>query len=417
MTKLCSLLLLSSLISISHAGEKNLSQCFEFCQDIDASLPTGHPGRIKLAGNVFDQSQSFPSDLRIVDSGGRQWPFFLHIPKDETRSSPLSPELLNQIFVAGDIPYWQFELMIPEKDGESPIHNQLELVTSGSDYVRRVELFTVGEESGNIATGYLIHFTGSNQAANQIIRYSQSDALRLKVRVYANAKNSDERFTVKRVTLYSRSVSLAERDPVPFIRLDVPDDETEKNAQTVLLDTGFRNRPVEMITFDCENHSYTRMVSVLGRNAENDPWHRIGGGEVHRLENDSSTSVKLQAASRFLKIHIYHYDDTPLNISSLTVEARPRFLVFEAASKDPAMLYFRAWEMPAPRYDLKKRISAKNIPDIPLFATLETRPNTGLKASTIQKYGKLLAAIAVGAVSLLVIGIIVSMLKHTTLSE
>ena len=72
--------------------------------------------------------------------------------------------------------------------------------------------------------------------------------------------------------------------------------------------------------------------------------------------------------------------------------------------------------MKAPRYDLQGRIGQEAIAKLPLFQTLETMPNDEAKSQPWRKYSKLLGGLAVGAVSLLVLWIIVSMLRQQTQS-
>ena len=68
--------------------------------------------------------------------------------------------------------------------------------------------------------------------------------------------------------------------------------------------------------------------------------------------------------------------------------------------------------MNPPRYDLKGRTKTETIKNIPQFRTMHAISNTAAKAQPWRKYSGLLGMVAVGAVSLLVVGIIVSMLRQ-----
>lgn len=406
--------LMVAALSVESAEEKNLKSRFELTREIDGTFAGGQRGRLVVAGDLFGQSRDFPNDLRIIASDGTQWPFFLHLPKETAETKTLSPEILNRSWVAGSEPYLQFDLVVPSTDGPARIHNRLELVTSGRDYVRRVEIFSgvPKESNGHMATGYLIDFSRQRNARNRTLRYPASDARRLHVRIYSNAQSADETFDLSSARLHYRAVVKVERETVGFIEMEVSEREQEKDAATWILDVGNRDRPVEFITFDSANKSYARCVSVYGRNTVREPWRWVGGGAIHVLADDRETQIKLHATDRFLKVYVFHYDDPPLAIDSIHLEAVPRYLVFEAATAGRAELCFRAWDIKAPRYDFKGRIDPETLSGLPIFQTLDAAENQAAKKQPWRKYSKHLGILAVGGVSLLVLWIIASMFRQ-----
>jgi hypothetical protein len=412
-------LIFGSLLLVAHAGEKDLRPRFELARDVEGSFTTGQRGRLVVPGDVFGQSRDFPNDLRILGRDGTQWPYFLHIPKETAEAGELEPEILNRSFVSGREPYLQFDLVIPRSGGEKPVHNQIELATSGHDFVRRVEVFSdePEEADGLMAVGHLIDFSRQRGARNRTVRYPASDSSRLHVRIYSNAQKADESFSLTAVKLRYRTVAVADRERVDAVEVDVPDREKEKGAQTRMFDLGHVNRPAGFVIFKVETASYARSVSVYGRNDGHEPWKWVGGGEIHALEEDEQLEIKLRARHRFLKLHIFHYDDQPLSIHSIQLEVIPRYLIFEAASDGQAGLYYRAWDLKPSRYDLKGRIKTEAIAELPVYQLLKVEPNETARSQPWRKYSKVLGILAVAAVSLLVIGIIVSMLRQQKLEE
>lgn len=397
----------------TQVGADEIAARLELCRPLESQPGKGAAGRLLIPGDVFDQTRNFSADLRLLDQAGTQWPFFITTPVDRTISEKRIPQILNKSFVGGREPYWEFDLLLPEKD-RLAVHNRLEISTSGRDFVRRVQIFRDAENGAraHLASGYLICFPENRDARNQTISYPDSDAARLHVQVYTSAKNANETFDVHSVAVYCLNKIPAEREPVAASRCPVPAKETDEKTQTFILDTGFKNRPVEFITFDVAGTSFVRCVSVYGRNAENEPWQNAGGGEIHRLEKDTETTIRVQAAYRWIKADIRKDDNLPLDVREVRLEAVPRYLVFEAVGKDPARLCFRGWDIPAPRYDLRRRIPEIDAMTLPLFATGPTEPNKGTQVSCFRKYSKLLGAAAVGAVSLLMVWIIISMIRR-----
>ena len=403
-------LVLFSLLT-AYAEEENLKPRFEQVRKIEGSFTVGDRGRIVVPGDVFGLSRNFPADLRILADDGTQWPFFLHLPKAISKQGTLNPEVLNRAFVSGRESYLRFDLVVPQKGGEIPIHNQVELITSGHDFVRRVEVF---DEEGNalMAVGHLIDFSGQRGARNTIVRYPASDAGRLHVRIYSNAQNAGETVALTSAKLHYRNMVEAERERVVASEIPVSKGEQEPTAQTRMFDLGDPNRPLEFMVFDVQTPSFARSVSIYGRNEDHAPWVWVGGGEIHALQDDEQMEIKLHAAHRFIKLHVFHHDDQPLFIQSIRLEAIPRYLVFEAASRGQASLYYQAWNLKLPRYDLKGRIETKAITKLPMVQLLKATPNSAAQSQPWRKYSKMIGGLAVAAVSLLVIGIIVSMLKQ-----
>lgn len=386
----------------------------ELCCPLENSPAKGAAGHLRVPGEVFDRACNFPSDLRILDEAGVQWPFFVMIPADRTLSEARTPQVLNKAFVEGRDPHWELDLVLPSA-GKAFIHNRLEIQTDGNEFVRRVEAFrdSADGEAARLAFGYLIGFQSNRNARNATVSYPDSDAERLHVRVYSDAKNANERFDLQQITVYSRTEIPAEYEPVPATRCPVPEKEPDERVQTFLLDTGFKNRPVERLTLDVTDRSFVRCVSVYGRNAGNEPWHSVGGGGIHRLETDEALTVPVRSACRWIKVEIRQDDNLPLEISGFRLEAVPRYVVFEAASDLPARLCFRGQDVPAPAYDLKKRVSETVAAALPVCETGAVQPNPqGAATSFFRAYSRIFGAAAVGAVSLLVVWIITGMMRR-----
>jgi len=396
-------------------GDKSdVASRFELCCPLADPPAKGVRGRLRIPGDVFDQSRNFPADLRILDENGTQWPFFIAKPSDRTFSEKQTPQILNKAFVDGPEPHWEFDLVMPE-DKPGAVHNRLEISTSGNDFVRRVEISRSKEGglSAHLGSGYLISFPNNRNARNNRITYPDTDVARLHVNVFTSAKNADEHFEVQRVAVYCQDKISAEREPVDATQCAVPENETDKRTQTFILDSGFQKRPVEFITFEVTDASFARCVSVSGRNVENEQWRNAGGGEVHRFEKGEKTTISVRAPYRWVKISVRQDDNLPLDIRSIRMEAIPRYLAFEAVSELPARLCFRGWDLPAPRYDLRTRTSEATSLTWPVVELEAMQPNVSAGSVCFyRKYSSLIGAVIIGGVSLLVIWIIISMMRR-----
>lgn len=413
------MLLLISAACFTSAAPADLMSRFERTCPLSERPEKGTAARLRIPGKVFDECRSFPADVRILDSEGQQWPFFILRPVGRSTLDRVTPRMLNKAFVSGAEPHWEFDLVMPESNGLS-VHNRLEIRTDGTDFVRRVEIEreTGAGDRAHLASGYLISFPQNRNAQNQTVSYPDSDAPRLHVRVYSRAQSAGEPFEVLGATVSFVDQMAAEREPVNAVRCPVPDKETDNRTQTLILDCGFKYRPVELITFDVADASFVRCVSVLGRNAEDEPWRHVGGGQIHRFEKGDEDTVRVRASCRWLKINVLTDDNLPLEILGIRLEAVPRYLVFEAVTDQPARLCFRGWDVPMPAYDLEKRLDESAALALPVVAlgSVESNPQ-GAGPSFVQRYSSALGGVAVGAVSLLTAWVIISMMRRTANPE
>jgi hypothetical protein len=408
------LLLLGSMLA-AH-GEQDMRSRFERMHPLEGAFSAGQAGRMTVTADMFGQCRDYPADVRIIGADGMQWPFFVHVFPETVDTGTLIPEILNESFVEGGEPYLQFDLAIPRDGGSMPVHNRLELWTSGHDFVRQVEVYS-GTPRGRLATGYLIDFSTQRNARNRIIRYPESDAGRLHVRVYTNARDAGETFRLSAARLHYRTSTPPEREIISAEALAASGREYGEGVQTFLFDLGRAGRPVEAAVLQAEDPSYARSVSVSGRSSDREPWQWAGDGEIHKLKADTNGVIRLYSEHRFLRIRIFNHDDRPLSVSSIELQARPRHLVFEAAAAGPAAVYFRAWDLKPPRYDLRGRMPSESILELPQVRVLEMIPNEKARKQPWRKYSRGLAILAVGAVSLLVMGIITSMLRQQRAGE
>lgn len=403
------------IAALSVFGEpQDLSSRLEKACSLANQPAKGELGRLRIPGDVFDQATRFPADVRILDEAGTQWPYFIVTPTDRTVSKKHTPQILNKSFVSGAEPHWELDLIMPGS-GEPTVHNQLEISTTGRDFIRRVEIFHGA--SAHLASGYLIDLSGHPDARNSTVAYPDSDAKRVHLKIYTSAKTTDDSFEVHQVSAYYLDRIPAERESVPAVNGPVPETEQSERNQTFILDTGFRNRPVEWITFDIADSSFVRAVSIYGRNAETDSWSSAGGGEIHRLGTDTSTTVSVRAPYRWIKIVTRQDDNLPIDVKDIRLEAIPRYFVFEAASDLPARLCFRGSEIRSPVYDLNRRLSESEALALPVYTLNPSTDNAVCSPCIFKKYAKVFSGIAVGAVSLLTIWVILRMMRHPPAAE
>ena len=411
------LLFIGSLAS--NAAPEKLDAKLEMSQGIDGEFEPGQRGKLLVPDTAFDHCYHFPQDVRILATDGTQWPFFLYVPYSKTIDRTIEAEILNQSFVKGHHPYYQADIVIPLTEAGVLNHNQIEISTTGSNFIRQVKLYSNVENQPQalMTTGYLINDARHRNAENKIVRYPKSDLSRLHLRIYTNAKDNSESFELDKVSIkYSTHLESAQ-ERVDYSEVELPPNEVDDKAQVLILDTHTRNRPIESIVFDIRNNSYHRSVSIYGRDESYEPWDWVAGGIIHSWDNDVENTLKFGTKHRYLKVKIFHHDDLPLDIGSITLEALPRYFVFEAVTAGRANLHYGNPTVERPRYDLRQRLTDETVEQLPVYQTLEPPHEETSGIFFWKRYSKLLGTGAIALVSLLVIGVIFSMMRQMRNSE
>lgn len=268
------------LTVISAAAEDMPVTEFLWRQAVQGEIVSGRLYRAKVSDQIFDRCQAFPVDVRIMESSGRDWPFFLWSPPGEVESVALN-------------------IMGP--------------------------------------------------------------------------------------------------DPK----------EQKQGVQTLLLDVGVRNRPLQMLRLFASDTNFALPAKVFGRNAETNSWRWVGDGGVHRMEDQVREAIALRGcAYRWLKVELYHYEGAPLNVTNVTAEATPNYFIFEAQGEDRPFIYFASSTHVLPYYNLQKKTTERDVAEASLVELGRRQMNPQRLAIGLGRYGHWLtvaAGVVVGALVLIVV--------------
>jgi hypothetical protein len=407
---------LSGLFSAAGA-EPDPRTPYHWRQPLLGDFVPGQLYRVPVTGPVFDGSAHFPSDLRVFDAEGAQWPFYVWTPHDEKQRADVPVERLNTTEVMGPERYLRQDLRVqPDpRTGKAARHNRVTLHTPGRDFIRRVEVYGSedGDVWGRIGAGFLLETPGSSRTRNRSIDYGTSDYPYLQVRVYPNARNAEEPLSIERIHISHSRVKPGQWVEVPLTATELRDEKPAPHAQVLLFDTGAKGQPVERLSVRGGKADYVRFVRVYGRDSGTNSWRVVGSGEIHRLGKHMREHLSLRdCAYRFLKVEITHYDDPSFTEYAVRAEAVSRFLVVEAREGTAPALYYGARRIRAATYDLRRRRGPGQAATSPMRELGAREPSVLHRRVGFGPWGRWLAALAVGAVSILVVAVIVSMLKQ-----
>ena len=389
------------------------------------SVVSGRLYRIKTPPELFDGSVAFPSDLRILDAQTNQWPYFLWIPAPVEEVAPVPFEMLNRSTVESGERHLRQDLRIAA-DGERrtsgrPRHDRITLNTVGDDFIRRVEVYGSENQSGwaRLAAGYLIEQQQGTRVSSRTIEYPVSDFPFLQVRIFPNARDATEEIDLRAVSVSLTQRKPGEVDDVELAMSDVPAEELGEGGQGVVLDQGVKNRPLASLRIDARTKEFVRAVRVEGRNEETNAWRWVADASLHRVGDQEQVSIDVHDAPyRYFRLQVFNHDDAPLGIEGVVGEAVPRHIIFEARGSGEAHVYSGAASLGPPHYDLQRRTKMRELPLLREIRLGSPEPNPNRRTpGGFGAWGRWFALAAIGAVSALVIWVIVSMVRRETAGD
>ena len=411
--RIAALVLLSSGLAAAAA-----TRDFEWMRPIEGATEPGGIYRLELPPDVPARSHQFPGDLRIVDGDGKQWPFLLQRHPAEPTHQALSARTLNTAWVdTPPHPYLRIDLAIESgPDGARPTHNQLRLLTSGGDFVRRVEIYGSEQQTewGLLGEGYLIQTHRPRPMTENTIDYPSADYPHLQIRIHPNVRNALERFSVQRAEARMSRPPDRPTATVEPARLTPAKADRQDGAQILLLDLGEPKQPIEALRIRGGQGDYVRRVTVHTRDESDAPWRYAAAGDIHRIGDRVKDRLPLRATGRYLLCAIYHYDDEPLAIDTVQVELLRQSLIVEAQPGPAPALYYGGVYAKAPRYDLEARLDQPRRQTATLLPLGAPTANPAFKPPGYGRFGPLLATLALAATSLAVLFVIVRMFRQTT---
>jgi hypothetical protein len=406
-----------AILTVAVAQAAGMRRDFEWMRAIEGVEERGGFYKFSVDGEIFAGCQSFPDDLRIIDSGGAHFPFFLWTPREREELNRIDYEPLNLSSSTAAKPYLRQDLQVePGADGVPPQHNRLRIESSGRDFLRRVELY--GRDEGSdwalVGTGFLIDLARPAPVANRVIEYPRCNYRQLQLRIYADARAGLESFEIEKLELLNAARSPGRMEDVPLQSMDIPEPERSDDAQILLYDSGFEKRPIDKLVFEIAADSFARPVRVYGRDHTGADWRAAGAGEIHSLPGSSNKEIALHGfAQRYIKVEIFHYDDQELAVEALSAQAVCREIVFEALSANPPQLYYGAEFAKAPKFDIDRRVESAEIAELPRVSVAQARSNPEFRRPGFGSLGPWLAAAVIGLVSIAVIKVIIDMLHRS----
>jgi hypothetical protein len=323
---------------------------------------------------VFNEAGTDLDDLRLVDAAQREIPYVLRIGRAHSEQRPLAAkEIARKRQDDGSL---EVNLDLGAKAGE---HQEIDVVTHGSAFSRRVELLTSGDGEDWIPVEGGQRWLNRYQVENQTIdayrlHYPPTRQRYLQVRVFPDVSRLPDPPSISTLTVYHSVEVPGEMLMLPAAlgeRETIQTPDGPGSAWTI--DLGGEGMPCERLLFDVADEVFARSYYMEKKVESGKEWVRIARGQWRRGPFDPEpVEVRFsERIGRWLRLVVIDEGDAPLKITAARFSAPVRQVVFarDSGLTAPLRLYVGNPKAEAPAYDLADRLPSVLQPP-PVRATL-----------------------------------------------
>ncbi|OGS41299.1 MAG: hypothetical protein A2506_11380 [Elusimicrobia bacterium RIFOXYD12_FULL_66_9] len=304
---------------------------------------------VALDGPVYDGAKEDLSDLRVFGPGGEEIPYALEADVSRIEDARVPARILNLVRLPDGATRFELDL------GEHPAPHSylfLDISPENRNYRAAVTL-----EAAHPDGGWAVLKDGIN-----ILDFSQDFHLR-----YSELYYPESDFRRLRVTLREKDGAPmkvdgawvrrhAHRPGMELMTTFTTAKSSSATSEIRDLDFGYDKTPVHRVAFSVSTPEFKRrvVVSVPGPDGT---WRSVGESVIYRYASGRFSGSNLVASfpevrARRLRVEVFHYDDRPLAVKSITAFGYVRRLCLKDPKPDAYVLRYGNPAAAAPRYDL-----------------------------------------------------------------
>ena len=299
---------------------------------------------VSIDRDVYFIAREDLADLRIVH-GVDEVPYLIVAATSQVKEQNVPATMQDRAVTAEGVEaVMTFERVVP--------HNRLTIQSGITNFRHKVQLFASadGREWALIKKdAYLFDFTADEHHASLLtLDYPTSTRRFLKV-VIEGAKDAA---ILSGASVLLREERLAGWQEIAKFPDPSPIEDEKRHATSYDFDFGAPGAPRDRVLLTITDPAFHRSVSTEWSDNAKD-WISDSFGTVYRTEGSESLQVPTgQRRARYLRLTLYHGDDKPLQLKSVTVEAIARNIIFPSQSAGDYWLYFGNPNARTPSYDL-----------------------------------------------------------------
>jgi hypothetical protein len=378
------------------------------------------PARVDfvLPPGVFDKARPDLGDLRLIDGRGHPVPYALRVRRARDECMALRAREFNRATAVDRSAEVSLDL------GErAPEHNEIDVVTDGRDFRRRLHLEGSNDErtwAVLLDRAWLVRFeVGPQQVDVHHHTYPASRFRYLRVRVLPDRSLDDDRPALTAVGVFHTVGVPGEEVTLPAHpgpREAVPAPGGPGSAWTI--EFGGNRVPCERLRFDVAGDEFVRPFEVTAWD-ETVRHQVLAGGEWRRRRGEEPRPLEVtfsEILARQLRLTVTDYRNPPLAVQGVTYSAPARQVVFAppAGQPPPLRLYFGNPDAAPPHYDFAATLPEKLDPP-PLRAELgepQNNPDYRPPPRPLTERWPWLVYVVLGAASVVLLAVLAALARE-----
>lgn len=326
---------------------------------------------VRIDRDVYFIAREDLADLRVVH-GVEEVPYLIVTATAQVKEQEVPATMQDRVVTAEGVQaVMSFARVVP--------HNRLTIQSGITNFRHKVQLFSSadGREWALIKKdAYLFDFTEDEHHASLLtLDYPTSTRRFIKVFI-EGARNP--------AILSGASVLLREERPAAWQEIakfadPAPIADDKRHTTSYDVDFGARGAPRDRILLTIADPSFHRTVTTESSD-DGKEWTSDGYGTVYRTEGSESLEVPVGSRrARYLRVTIYHGDNRPLKLTSISVEAIARNVIFPSQNPGDYWLYFGNPNAHAPSYDLAMVLAKGTLDNAVSVSAQGRQENPGYK--------------------------------------
>jgi hypothetical protein len=269
-----------------------------------------------------------------------------------------------------------YEVQLELEDPGSLGHNQIEVVTAGSNFTRRVQVFgdktDKFEDPRTLADAYLVHYEFEGKVVDiRRLHYSPHHFRSLQVRVYPDASTKEKIPRIDGITVRHSTIikgSYLSRPANLQVREAVRADGGPGSAWYI--DFGGEPQPCDRLTFQIQGEAIERPFRLQKADPK-EPRQDIPGADWRWRAEGGRQELELvfpEVFARRLRLVVTDFANEPLSLQSVQYAAPIRQVVFPLAKEKKYALPFRVYygnsQAGPARYDFERKFREETNPTL-----------------------------------------------------
>jgi hypothetical protein len=299
-------------------------------------------------GRMYEHAAIGLTDLRVLDSRGRQVPWRARSVRGDQRLE--AARILN----AGTEGSAAVALL--DFGPRRVVRRRIQLDVPLRPFVGRAEVFGSDDRSSftRLSSTAIYDVRGARRAVSTAVVFPPSDFRYYRIR--ATGIPSIRGATAEAVAAAAEPV---ERDATFTV-------EQQERRTLVEADLHYRRIPVNEARFASSTSAFDRPVEIEGSN-DRRTYFPAGGGRLYRFGGAGETTVPLESRYRYLRIRIENGDDEPLRDLRITLRAYRDYILLAAGFAPPYRVLYGG---PAarPEYDFAQQPEVRGTPQYAALA-------------------------------------------------